>query len=351
MVGRTSEFRIISFLFVWMSFTGVSFGQPPVSYRLNQSLQGCHAELVSASRQVQVVDKHYVSGTLSTSQLIRQVVSDTVPKAPASYHTNRLKWVVGSTAAIYAGGMTGLGLVWYEDFAGTSFHFFDDARQWKQLDKAGHVYAAWHLARTEAEALQWAGLSRPKAAWWGGGISFVMQSSIEIFDGFSPDYGASWSDIAANAAGAAAAALQYAHTDHEKVFFKFSFQTTRYAALRPNTLGSSLPEQILKDYNGQTYWLSVAPHDVGWRACPKWLSVATGYGAEGMLYARQQPNQRAGFSAYRQFYLSPDINWQAIPTRRRWLRRAFYVMNMVKIPAPALAYDTRGRWQLKPLYF
>jgi hypothetical protein len=41
---------------------------------------------------------------------------------------------------------------------------------------------------------------------------------------------------------------------------KFSFHTTQYAQYRPNVLGSSLAEQILKDYNGQTYWLSVNLH-------------------------------------------------------------------------------------------
>jgi hypothetical protein len=43
--------------------------------------------------------------------------------------------------------------------------------------------------------------------------------------------------------------------DHTKIFF-----IPQYAQYRPNVLGSSLAEQILKDYNGQTYWLSVNLH-------------------------------------------------------------------------------------------
>ena len=38
---------------------------------------------------------------------------------------------------------------------------------------------------------------------------------------------------------------------------KFSFHQTKFASQRPETLGASLNEQILKDYNGQTYWFVV----------------------------------------------------------------------------------------------
>jgi hypothetical protein len=41
---------------------------------------------------------------------------------------------------------------------------------------------------------------------------------------------------------------------------KFSFHLTDYASKRPDVLGSNLPERIIKDYNGQTYWLSVNLH-------------------------------------------------------------------------------------------
>jgi hypothetical protein len=46
----------------------------------------------------------------------------------------------------------------------------------------------------------------------------------------------------------------------QRITPKFSFHTTQYAQYRPNVLGSSLAEQMLKDYNGQTYWLSVNLH-------------------------------------------------------------------------------------------
>ena len=49
-------------------------------------------------------------------------------------------------------------------------------------------------------------------------------------------------------------------------------------------LGSSLPEQILKDYNGQTYWFSANLHSFFKKSkIPKWFNIAVGYGAEGMI--------------------------------------------------------------------
>jgi hypothetical protein len=60
-------------------------------------------------------------------------------------------------------------------------------------------------------------------------------------------------DIIANASGTALFVLW----KEQRITPKFSFHTTQYAQYRPNVLGSSLAEQMLKDYNGQTYWLSV----------------------------------------------------------------------------------------------
>ena len=41
-----------------------------------------------------------------------------------------------------------------------------------------------------------------------------------------------------------------------RIYPKFSFHRTDYAPLRPDVLGDGLAEEIFKDYNGQTYWLS-----------------------------------------------------------------------------------------------
>jgi hypothetical protein len=69
--------------------------------------------------------------------------------------------------------------------------------------------------------------------------------------------GASSGDIIANASGTALFVSQELLWKEQRITPNFFH--TRHAQYRPNVLGA-LAEQILKDYNGQTYWLSVNLH-------------------------------------------------------------------------------------------
>ena len=51
------------------------------------------------------------------------------------------------------------------------------------------------------DALNWAGVSKKNQLIYGAGIGFVFLSAVEILDGFSEEWGASTSDVIANAAG------------------------------------------------------------------------------------------------------------------------------------------------------
>jgi hypothetical protein len=87
----------------------------------------------------------------------------------------------------------------------------------------------------------------------------LLLTAVEVLDGFSSEWGASSGDIIANASGTAFVSQELLWKE-QRITPKFSFHTTQYAQYRPNVLGSSLAEQMLKDYNGQTYWLSVNLH-------------------------------------------------------------------------------------------
>jgi hypothetical protein len=106
-------------------------------------------------------------------------------------------------------------------------------------------------------------------------------------------------------------------------------------------LGDGLTSEILKDYNGQTYWLSVDMDK--FIRFPKWLNLAAGYGAQGMIYARDRQNIEAGYrDPYRQYYLSLDFDLSAIKTRSKVVKTLIFVANMIKIPAPAIEFSSRG---------
>ncbi|WP_230392230.1 DUF2279 domain-containing protein [Pontibacter sp. FD36] len=253
----------------------------------------------------------------------------------------------------YTAMLVSLNKAWYSDQERTSFHFFNDNRQWKQMDKAGHFWGAFHQSRAGIDLLRWAGVPDKKAIWYGGLTGIILQTPIEIFDGFQSDYGASVGDAIANTVGSAAVVAQELAWREVRIMPKFSFQTTRYAEERPNVLGSTLPEQVLKDYNGQTYWLSV---NVGSflkeeSRYPKWLSIAVGYGAQGMVYNDPELNKVRGFNARRQFYLSPDLNLMHFKGRSKVLNTTLYMLSIIKIPAPALEYNRTDGLRFHPVYF
>jgi hypothetical protein len=159
-------------------------------------------------------------------------------------------------------------------------------------------------------------------------------------DGFSEDYGASTGDLIANASGSLLYLGQTAVWKEPRLLPKFSFHATPYPAYRPEVLGDTWASQIIKDYNGQTYWLS-GDLDAFFRF-PKWLNVAVGYGAEEMVYAHVEDNLANGFNPYRQFYFALDPDLTAIRSRSKVVNTLIFLVSMIKLPAPTLEFSKKG---------
>jgi len=275
-----------------------------------------------------------------------------LPADSASGLSRRLPLLAGGLAVTYTGLLYVLDQGWYTGER-TRFHWFNDLPEWKQLDKAGHFWGAFHESRGAVDMLRWAGVPSRRAIWYGGFVGFVLQSPIEYFDGHDPAYGASATDLTANFLGSAGLIAQQLAWNEVRLMPKYSFHTTRYARLRPNVLGKSLGEQYLKDYNGQTYWLCAdlaawLRPESRW---PKWLQPAVGYGAQQMAYNDPAANAALGLRAYRQYYLTFDVNLMRIPTRSKLLKRVFYVASIFHLPAPALEYNSRRGLVMHGLYF
>lgn len=280
-------------------------------------------------------------------------VAPTPDSTKTELNTTRLL-VLGSTFTVgYASLLVTLNKAWYQNMERTDFHFFNDNHEWKQMDKAGHFWGAFHESRAGIDMLRWAGVPDKKAILYGGLLGIVLQTPIEIFDGYQADYGASAGDLIANTVGSAAIVAQELAWQQVRIMPKYSFHTTRYADIRPNVLGSSLGEQALKDYNGQTYWLSVNVGDFLKEESryPKWLSIAVGYGAEEIVYNHEPTNRAYGFQAHRQFYLSPDLNLLHFKGKSKVWNTALYVLSIIKIPAPTLEYNTKDGFRMHALYF
>ena len=260
---------------------------------------------------------------------------------------------VGESVAL---GVTlvGLNQLWYKDYPKSDFHFINDNNQWLQMDKLGHLYSTYHLGRVGAEMLQWSGASKKEQLIYGSTLGLGFLTVVEVFDGFSQEWGASSGDIIANVSGTALYVSQELLWKEQRITPKFSFHQTKFASQRPETLGASLNEQILKDYNGQTYWLSFNIQSFTKDSfTPKWLNLAFGYGGEGMLYGKDAETiQNSVFQdPYRQFYLSFDIDLTKIETKSHFLKSLFSVFNTLKIPAPTLQYDDFNGVKAHFIYF
>lgn len=256
-------------------------------------------------------------------------------------------FIVASTTA-YTATLIGLNQLWYSQSEKQDFEWFNDNHEWKQVDKLGHFFSSYYFSYGTASALKWTGVKPKKSDWIGALTGFAIMLPIEIMDGHSAAYGASAGDLLANAIGAGFFYGQAALWNEQRIHPKFSFHTTDYAAIRPEVLGESILSQMFKDYNGQTYWLSVDMDK--FIRFPKWLNLAVGYGADGMVYAEDSTNEANGYHAYRQFYFALDFDLTSIKTRSKALKTLIFFANMIKIPAPTLEFSSEGT-RFHILYF
>lgn len=254
--------------------------------------------------------------------------------------------------AAYTATWIGLNELWYKDYPRSSFHFFNDNQEWLQVDKFGHAMTAFQESRLGVDLLKWSGVPEKKAIIYGSLTGFILQTPVEVFDGFSAEYGASAGDLAANTAGSLLVMSQLLLWRELRIHMKYSFHQTDYPKIRPNILGKSLSDQLLKDYNGQTYWFcaNISSFMKKESKFPKWLNLAIGYGGHDMVYAEPADNSANGYRQYRQYYLSVDLDMTRIKTRSSFLKKLFYAVNLIHLPAPAVEFSNRGV-KFHPIYF
>ena len=230
--------------------------------------------------------------------------------------------------------MVGLNSAWYSQYPRSSFHTFDDNSEWLQVDKVGHGYSAYVESRYSSEMWKWAGLARKQRIWIGGMSGAAYQTIIEVLDGFSAEWGWSWGDFAANIFGSGVFVSQELAWDQQKVKYKFSAHKNHYndpmlRARADDIFGSSFAERAIKDYNAQTYWLSANIHAFFPKSkAPRWLSVAVGYGADGMFGAEENAGKnkngtyfdRRDIRRYRQWYIAPDLRPDSHPDKKQNLK-------------------------------
>ncbi len=262
--------------------------------------------------------------------------------------------VEGST---YISSLVLLNTEWYKNYPRFSFHFYNDMHEWCQMDKFGHAFTSYNIGEAGIELLNWSGADNKNAVWYGGLLGSLYLLNIEILDGLSKQWGFSITDFAANTLGSSIVIAEKLAWNEQRIRIKWSFHQTQYEQYRPEELGSNLAENMLKDYNGQTYWISANIYSFLNKGSkfPKWLNFDIGYGAEGMTGGADNPavvNGKAipSFQRYRKCFVSLDLDLTKIKTKSQFINIVLHSINMIKIPAPAFEFSKNGIC-FYPLYF
>jgi hypothetical protein len=89
---------------------------------------------------------------------------------------------------------------------------------------------------------------------------------------------------------------------------------------------------------------------------PDWLNIAVGYGANGMYGENENIKNYNGVdipetARYRQFLLSLDVDWTKIKTDSEFLKAVLNGLVFIKLPFPAIEYNSLGKFKLYCMYY
>lgn len=280
----------------------------------------------------------FLNGNTQEISLLKDSTEYLQINNPYFLDKNRKNILLISKVSSYSISLLALNQLWYADYPRSGFHFINDNREWLQMDKIGHMSASFYMGVAGIKAYEWAGFDRRKAIWYGGMTGSFFLTIIEVLDGTSKQWGASSGDLIANTAGSFLAIGQALHWGEQRVQLKYSYMPTSWAIENPEQLGYNHAERALKDYNGQTYWVTFnikSFFNINRHNFPTWLSLALGYGGEAMT----QPYAREEDAFYRQYYVSFDIDLNKIKSKNKIVRSLLHTFGFLKIPMPALEFS------------
>jgi hypothetical protein len=279
-------------------------------------------------------------------------------KSSPTYNPGRVTGTILVESAIGVAVTIGLNFLWYKKFSHGKFHYFNDNGEWLQVDKVGHAATAYNIAAIQTDVLRWGGVRPGTAALIGTATALSFMTMIEVMDGHSIHWGFSKGDMLANMAGCLLFEGQHLMWGEQRISMKFSYHGTIFPQYYPAELGSNLPQRMLKDYNGQTYFLSfnIASFLPGSSNFPRWLNLSVGYGAEGMIGAFKNPTEVNGkpipeFRRYRQWYLSFDTDLYRVEGLSPLAATLLKTNRTFKTPAPALEWNEIKGFQFHPFYY
>jgi uncharacterized protein YfiM (DUF2279 family) len=230
----------------------------------------------------------------------------------------------------------------FTKYPSSKFHFKGDLNVWKGMDKCFHMYASYQINSFFYELNKLSGMNNKKASNLAFIESSILGISKELYDGLIDIAGWSWYDVSMNVSGNLFFTFQQRIWNEQRIKLKYSYANSELQHYNPGVLGSSYKNYWLRDYNGQTYWMSSSLGK--WNLTSnKWLkpiSLTFGYGAQNMLNENNNLLISSdNLTRYRQYYLGLDIDWSEIETNKKYLKVLFYVLDHFRLPLPTLEFS------------
>ncbi|MCB0669560.1 MAG: DUF2279 domain-containing protein, partial [Saprospiraceae bacterium] len=288
-----------------------------------------------------------------------------------TFNRSRFLTLAAGGTVLYGATVVGLNKAWYKGYDRSSFHFFNDWGEWNNLDKTGHLFTSYFETELSYRGCRWIGINEKKSRWLAAGLGLFYQSTIEFFDAYSERWGFSIYDMAFNIGGTGIFFVQEQLWNDQRIRLKVSSWPKKYS---PNTIlandlmsmsslrdrtddlfGTNFFERYLKDYNAQTIWVSFNINAfIPEARIPPWLNIAVGYGSKNLYggFSNTWKTENAVFTLpeetyprLREWYLAPDIDFRKIKTQNALLKTLFNILNIFKIPSPAIEYNSQNKWK------
>ena len=247
----------------------------------------------------------------------------------------RIALLAGSAAVTGFAINEGMRRAWWRGDR-RAFHFAEDRRYARDLDKLGHVYAGYAASLISYRLVNWTGLSENRSAWYGATLGLLFQLYVEIQDGFATDWGFERYDMAGNILGTVYFLARHYIPVLKYTGLKFSYYpSARYGTPKGHEgIWTDVAQSWVDDYEGQTYWLSLKAGDAAadYLSAPSWMrffNIAIGWSL-------------TDFRKEWEWYLALDWNMEAMPGTNWYLRRFWELFDLIKLPAPAVRVAPDG---------
>ncbi len=206
----------------------------------------------------------------------------------------------------------------------SAFHFSEDETYALGADKFGHAYFSFVVSDVIGKAFQWAGLPRKKALLYGGGMSLLFETYVEIEDGFTKKQGFSIGDECADLIGAAFPYARETFPWLQLIDFKWSIYPS-------DPYRRGMYRTIIDDYESHFYWVSIDIYSLLPSSLRSyWLSfinIAVGYSVE---------NLTEGKTPRRALFISLDLNTKKLPGDAAVWDTIKQALSYFHLPAPAI---------------